>query len=148
MTADNNRLPIPFHVLFSLYEIHELNCYEYYESFQVKSGWTVVDCGSQVGIFAAKDAKQIGKSGLLVAVELNPLAIKVLRRDLRSNGIKNTVLCQSALSDSEGTAEFSLVDITWGALYSRGGRLIRVQTATIDKVFADLKSERVNLQKN
>src|SRR6185312_16389820 len=63
-------------------------------------GWTVLDCGANVGLFSlfSRRARRV------VAVEPNPEVNRRLEQNLSSNGVAATVI-QAAISDRDGTVK-------------------------------------------
>lgn len=81
----------------------------------IHSGMTVVEPGPGMGFFTLELARLVGPSGRVVAVELQPKMVEVLRRRLAKAGVAERVDCRLAephtlgLADLDEAADFVLV---------------------------------------
>ncbi|HEY5976329.1 MAG TPA: FkbM family methyltransferase [Solirubrobacterales bacterium] len=103
-------------------------------------GWTVMDCGANVGLFSLflMDAERI------VAVEPNPEVCGRLRRNMEINGIDATVI-ESAVSDLDG-----IVKMDFGGpsvLSGIGETGSDVRSASIDALLEETGIDSVDLLK-
>ena len=73
----------------------------------VQRGMTVLDIGANIGIFAMGMAKLVGPEGKVVAFEPNAASIGRLRRNVELNSLNQVWVETSAVSDYDGTAQFS-----------------------------------------
>ena len=80
----------------------------------VQAGMTVVEPGPGMGFFTIVLARLVGPSGRVVAVDIQPKMLAVLRRRLAKAGMAERVECRLAapdtlgLSDLAETADFGL----------------------------------------
>jgi SAM-dependent methyltransferase len=80
----------------------------------IHSGMTVVEPGPGMGFFTLELARLVGPSGRVVAAELQPKMVEVLRRRLAKAGVAERVDCRLAephtlgLADLDETADFIL----------------------------------------
>jgi SAM-dependent methyltransferase len=80
----------------------------------IHSGMTVVEPGPGMGFFTFELARLVGPSGRVVAVELQPKMLQVLKRRLAKAGLADRVDCRLAdpqtlgLADLAETADFVL----------------------------------------
>src|SRR6516162_1714545 len=81
----------------------------------VRAGMTVLEPGPGMGFFTLELARLVGPSGRVVAVELQPKMVEVLRRRLAKAGVAERVDCRLAephtlgLADLDEAADFVLV---------------------------------------
>ena len=120
----------------------------------LKPGDTFVDCGSNIGYFSVLAGNLVGPNGRVVAVEANPVTLRLLERNLAVNRFGKAVHC--ALTSSPGEVDL-FMPRKGGDVYSslRKGGLIngedvecyRVSGRTLDDVVASLGLERLDLLK-
>jgi FkbM family methyltransferase len=72
------------------------------EAFTIKNGETFLDVGAYIGFGVVRMAREIGEQGRLLAVESDPDAFWLLRRNVEVNGISNVSLIQKAVGDQMG----------------------------------------------
>ena len=104
------------------------------------AGWTVVDCGANVGLFSLflKDAERV------VAVEPNPEVCRRLAANLERNGIDGTVV-QAAISGEEGTVRMDFAGPS--VLSEIGAGESEVRATTLDTLFAENGLEAIDVLK-
>jgi FkbM family methyltransferase len=104
-------------------------------------GWTVVDCGANVGLFSLfmKDAAR------LVAVEPNPAVVPRLRRNLESNEVVATVV-EAAVSSEDGAVKMSFGDGP-SVLSAIGESGSEVRAVSLDSLFEETHVDEVDLLK-
>ncbi len=73
---------------------------------EVLPGQTVLDIGAHVGYYTCLLAKQVGPTGRVFAFEPGKHNLRMLRKNLRANGLTNVTLVAAAVSDTEGSAQF------------------------------------------
>jgi FkbM family methyltransferase len=73
----------------------------------VQRGMTVLDIGANIGIFALGMAKLVGPEGRVIAFEPNAASIGRLRRNVELNSLSQVTVETCAVSDYDGTAQFS-----------------------------------------
>ena len=74
----------------------------------LRPGDTVYDIGANVGLFAVRMGQLVGPSGRLYCIEANPVCLYFLRSNLVRNGLSGARVLPLALSDREGSVEFSV----------------------------------------
>jgi ubiquinone/menaquinone biosynthesis C-methylase UbiE len=64
-------------------------------ALEIQPGWTVADVGAGVGYHALRIARIVGPSGRVLATDVQPQMLQMLRHNLRSQNIKNVqpILC-------------------------------------------------------
>jgi len=128
--------------------------YEEYETEIVKKiikkGETVVDVGANIGYFTLIFAKLVGKNGKVFAFEPDPSNLDLLKKNIETNGYKNVILVNKALSSKTGTTKLFLSDINLGdhmivdAKENRSS--IEIDTITGDDYFSGFM-EKINFIK-
>ncbi|RYD78810.1 MAG: FkbM family methyltransferase [Verrucomicrobiaceae bacterium] len=109
--------PIQDGVAMNLYLDSELCKLIYYKHFEaherefmnafLRPGDTFVDVGANIGLFSLIAARVVGPSGRVFSFEPTPLSYSRLQENIQANGFNNVRTFQLALSDEEGSLEFS-----------------------------------------
>lgn len=81
-------------------EIIEDKVYE--RMAEVAEGMTVIDVGAHCGIFAVHASDKVGENGLVVAVEPDPEAYRMLLYNIDQNHIGNIVAVKKAAWNKDG----------------------------------------------
>jgi FkbM family methyltransferase len=146
------RIRIPFHSFEADFELSQGEIAPYAQMVRDRaegviptspevSGWTVVDCGANVGLFSLflKDAARV------VAVEPNPAVNRRLKGNLEANGVAATVI-EAAISGRDGTVK---MDFGSGpsVLSSIGESGTEVRSISLDSLLSENKIDSVDLLK-
>jgi FkbM family methyltransferase len=80
---------------------------DHYKMLQaiLKPGMNILDIGANIGYYAIMEAKVIGPSGKVTAIEPMLPNIEMLRKNLTLNSITNIEVVHGAVSESTGTGE-------------------------------------------
>ena len=73
----------------------------------IKYGATVLDIGANVGSISIPLSYQVGKNGLIISVEANPLVYKYLCGNIEFNRLSNVKTFNTAIGEKKGKAKFS-----------------------------------------
>jgi len=138
-------------IYYKHFEAHER---EFMNAF-LRPGDTFVDVGANIGLFSLIAARLVGPSGRVFAFEPTPLSYSRLQENIQANRFENVRTFQLALSDKEGSLEFSKsVDgfDAWNspAAPAMGSKIEKeqVQATTWDKFSSDHDlSEKVTMMK-
>jgi FkbM family methyltransferase len=76
----------------------------------VATGDTVYDIGANEGYFSLSLAKQVGRSGLVIAFEPVPQNLELLRKNIETNRLSNVHVFDVAASDRCGEAVIRIAD--------------------------------------
>lgn len=76
--------------------------------FSGKGSRVIIDAGANEGFYTLK-IKQNNPSAQIVAIEANPLAFKILKKNVRGNKLKNVILINKALASGLGKMTFAIV---------------------------------------
>jgi FkbM family methyltransferase len=106
----------------------------------VRPGSVVFDLGAHTGYYTLLSAALTGRRGRVVAFEPSPRNLRVLRRHLHLNGLRNVEVVEAAAAAAEGTAEFAL------GTGSGTGRLAGEGTLRVATTTVDLAAERLGLR--
>jgi FkbM family methyltransferase len=74
----------------------------------LRPGDVYVDVGANIGFMSLNAARVVGSRGKVLAIEPEPRARERLSRNIAMNGLGNIQVVAKALSDSPGTAVFSV----------------------------------------
>lgn len=103
--------------LDSLDSLH-LSTYGTYDALEtalvqknVKKGDVVIDIGAHIGYYTLLFAKLAGESGKVYAFEPSPANFALLKKNVKTNGYKNVVLEQKAVSNKAGKIRMYLNDL-------------------------------------
>ena len=107
----------------------------------------VVDIGAHHGVYAVilgKLAKE--KGGTLIAVEPNPEAFAVLRKNVERNGLGGTVLCENvAVAEEIGSVRLAVHGEESMISAAGGAGTTEVQAAPLSAILQRYSAERVDL---
>jgi len=117
---------------------------------EIKNGNVVIDIGANVGYYSMLASKLVGSKGLVLAFEPEESNYRLLKKNIRVNGLKNVRTYQLAVSDNSGTATLYKCSKNHGdhRLYNSGdGRKENtVRTVSLDD-FMDNKVKKVDFIK-
>jgi FkbM family methyltransferase len=74
----------------------------------IEEGDTVVDIGANIGYYTLLGGALVGEKGRVFAFEPDPVAFRILERNVRLNGLTNVVLEQKAVSNEHGSIRLYL----------------------------------------
>jgi FkbM family methyltransferase len=120
---------------------------------RVEKGMTIVDVGANFGYYTLLFGEGVGERGRVLAVEPNPMAIKLLERTVNLNGFSTrTEVIPKALGEREGTGIlFSPLGEPKNASIVQadqpGGICHDVQITSLDELVEERKVGRVDLVK-
>ena len=120
--------------------------YEPYETSLLMSlaahGTTVVDIGANIGYHTVQFARAVGPTGRVFSFEPDPDNLRVLRHNVRTNGLDNVVVVPKAVGAATGTLNLFRSAENRGdhRVYHLGdGRqAIRIDVVEADEVLADV----------
>lgn len=78
----------------------------------LRPGMTILDIGANIGYYVLQEARLVGRSGHIVAVEPSPSNIQLLRKNVELNGLRNVTVLAGALSDRVGSRELYLSELS------------------------------------
>jgi len=128
-------------------EIYSKKVYD--RVFYPRKGWVVVDIGATFGIYALRASKMVGKKGLVIAIEPEPINIKILKHHIRINKVTNIVPMNLALGDRVDTVKLYIRDHLSHTIKQPRyeSEFIMVPMLTFDYVMRLLKIDEVDLVK-
>ena len=120
------------------YRVHEPTCTALLPSL-LSPGMNVLDIGANIGYYTLLEARAVGSSGQIVAIEPHPDNLFLLRHNLHLNGYSHVKVIQAAISDSRGTVRlFVSQKSNWHTICETRpngtNRAIEVQAITVDDV--------------
>ena len=112
---------------------------------ETKPGGVAVDIGANIGYYTLILAKCVGPGGRVFAFEPDPVNFAVLRKNIETNGYKNVVALNKALSDQTASARLFLApdNLADHRIVDPGdGRQsIPIETLVLDEFLADASVE-------
>lgn len=120
--------------------------YEVVPGFQPRQGWVIVDAGAFIGLYTLRAAKLAGPNGLVLAIEPQPEAYRLLRLNASANKLHNVRLLGACLAGGCGFADLivppSTINATLNPDYARSYegclRRVRVRAIPLDAVLSRL----------
>jgi len=109
----------------------------------IKADMSVIDIGANIGYYALIAARLAGSTGKVYAFEPEPDNYSLLVKNISLNNYANITPVRKAVSDRTGRARLFTDKIDFGrhSLSSdttiRRGRVINVETTTLDEFFTD-----------
>jgi len=82
-------------------EIFIDKAYERNEDFIPQPGWTIIDLGANIGLFALRNSQRI-ENGKILCVEPNPMVFPILLKNLRANYVQNVNVFPLAIGEKTG----------------------------------------------
>ncbi len=102
----------------------------------LSEGMVVIDIGANLGYYALQEARAVGASGKVLAIEPAPENFQLLEANVRSNGYTHVTLIQAAIGDRRGTAYLRLATKSnWHSLANApgySGRDVEVPLYSLD----------------
>ncbi len=65
---------------------------------KIKSGWTVLDIGANIGFYTIQFSNQVGLNGKVIAVEPAADNLYLLKKNIKVNHLKNVSIIEKAIS--------------------------------------------------
>lgn len=124
------------------------------------SGWklaegdTVIDVGANIGCFTLFAARQVGRTGRVIALEPDGETFRQLQRNVEINSFENIQILRLAVADRSGTVRFHRhPNALFSSLYESvdgrpaDGAVEEVQAVTMAQLFEQQHVERCNFLK-
>ena len=117
------------------------------DAVKLKAGDVFVDAGAHVGKYSFYASRQVGDSGLVIAIEPHPKNVENLRKGMKLNDLTNIVVVEKACSSYSGK-EF-LMEHKTSANYElvQEQNETKVEVDTLDNILESLRVRRVNMMK-
>lgn len=123
----------------------------YEKHYHPKSGDTVFDIGSHVGIFTVKASRLVGSSGVVYAFEPEPENFMLLKRNVALNRALNVKTFNKAVSSQNGMLYLYVhpIETTWSSVqYAKEGTIqMSVPSITLDQIMQNDDIQEVDLLK-
>jgi FkbM family methyltransferase len=105
----------------------------------LKPGMNAVDIGGNIGYYAMLEARLVGPSGKVIAIEPMPENSEQLCKNVKNNGYENIHIHKTAIGDRDGTALMYIAGKSnWHSLHppvSAKGKM-KVSVSTLDSLLA------------
>jgi len=124
-------------------------------NFPSKNNSVVIDLGANEGFYVLK-VKEMAPKSKIIAVEPNPSAFKVLKKNVEANKLKNIIIVNKAVTSKNGKINFEIVKglTEIGAVkvykkFRKRNRLkkIVVNSITLDRLCKKYKINKIDLLK-
>lgn len=99
----------------------------------ITEGSVVFDIGGHVGFYSLLASDLVGKDGQVYVFEPLPRNLQYLKKHLYLNNIKNVVIIEAAVTDTDGFVYFAEGDHSSKAHINKNGD-IRVKAVVLDKL--------------
>lgn len=125
---------------------------ESYESFmkdlvKLNFGDVFVDVGAHVGKYSFYAAKQVGDSGLVIAIEPHPKNIENLKKGIELNGFKNVEVVEKACSNRSGRAFLLEYELSAKHEITDKPTKMMVEVDTLDHILQSFDVNKVSMVK-
>jgi len=120
--------------------------------FDLKEG-VFIDVGANLGKYTVLMAKKLGSKGKVIGIEPEEHTVKLLKRNVEINNLKNVFVIEKACSNKNGKSTLYLEDTIYsGGLHSlkKYGHHIKekiIDVEKLDSVVSKLQFKRVDLIK-
>lgn len=106
---------------------------------ELQMGDTLVDVGANIGIYSLHTAQRLAGSGTVFAIEPSPDALRILTRNIESNGFSSTIIpIHAAASQAVGQLYLAGTPTKWNSLqlheHPPG---IPIKVTTVDEILCD-----------
>jgi len=95
-----------------------VNPYKLLNSAGLKPGQKVLEIGCGPGFFTIPAAKIVGEKGSVYALDINPVAIKTVRRKIKEKGLKNVKVILADASETGLPEESVDVAFLFGVIHA------------------------------
>jgi len=131
-----------------LYVLSEQFVSEIYEKhYNVKNGQVIVDIGANIGIFAVKAAKKVGKSGKIIAIEPEKRNLEFLKKNIEVNDLNNVIIVSKGVWSERTTRKLFLRGLGGHSFLRRSESYDDINLDTLDNILKDLIIEKINFIK-
>jgi FkbM family methyltransferase len=115
----------------------------------LQPGMNVLDIGSNLGYYALLEARAVGATGKVIAIEPVPSNARLLAANIEGNGYSNVLICEAAIGASECRAPIYLAGKSnWHSMVflpDETGEKIEVPVFTVDSLVSHLGLSAVHL---
>ena len=142
-------------VLLNIAHIYYYGDYELDPQFKPDRGWTVIDVGAYIGIYALRASKLVGPQGLVIALEPHPINFNLLKLNIELNNAKNILAlpyalmpmkCIKKLFSPKYRANASMIR-SYAELWSQEVSEVEVKCITLRDLIKALKIDSIDLLK-
>jgi FkbM family methyltransferase len=134
-------------------EIFKEKHHDKISNFPFKNDSTIIDLGANEGFYVLK-AKEKSPESKIIAVEPNPSAFNVLKKNIETNKLKNVIAVNKAVTSKNGKIKFEIVKgrTEVGAVkvykkYRKGLKKIIVDSITLESLCKKYKIGKIDLLK-
>lgn len=131
-----------------LYILSEQFVSEIYEKhYNIKKGHVIVDIGANIGIFAVKAAKKVGKSGKIIVMEPEKRNLEFLKKNIQANNLNNVIIVPKGVWSERTTKKIFLRGMGGHSFFHKSRSYDYINLDTLDNILKDLNIEKINFIK-
>ena len=125
------------------------SCEPIMREYLVLNEGVAIDMGSNCGMFTIPLAKMLGDRGRVISIEPDKKNIRLLKKNIILNGLKNVTVVERGCFSKEGRMTFYLDELGTGghSLLKGRGAKETIHVDTIDNILKNLKIYHVDLIK-
>jgi FkbM family methyltransferase len=117
--------------------------------YRLQPGDVAVEAGAYIGYYVIKMAQAVGNDGHVVAIEADGDNLRLLRKNVEANDLKNVTVVPRGVWNSPGKIHFYKVarqknSLVREVLSSEGASVFTVQTDTIDNILRNVGIDAVD----
>lgn len=112
--------------------------------YSIKNGDTVLDIGAYIGFWTIKVSRIVGENGRVIAIEADKENLKILRKNIKANSLKNVTIVPKGVWKEKGKKLFYCSHNQANTLIEKGGNIIQpnnqyiIKVDTVDNILKDL----------
>ena len=121
--------------------------------FPSKKDSVIVDLGANEGFYVLK-AKEIAPNSKIIAVEPNPTAFRVLKKNVKINRLKNVITLNKAVTSKNGKIKFEIVkgrsevgSVKVYEKYRKNLKKIKIDSITLENLCRRYKIDKIDFLK-
>jgi FkbM family methyltransferase len=118
----------------------------YQKHYIPKKGDVIVDVGAYIGEFTVYASKLVGDKGKVICIEPDKGNIKLLKKNIKLNNLKNVVLIEAGLWNKDCNLSFK-VNAAGSKFDSSDNLIKKVRAVRLDTLFKELNLSKVNMIK-
>jgi FkbM family methyltransferase len=139
--------PQHFNTIYD-YKISDYNRKLLISKFKIRNGEIVVDVGANIGYGAIRLSQLVGDKGIVVAIEADPTAYNILKKNIQLNNIKNVKIINKAAYSRKKSMKFYTTNRQANSLVKgivKEDKYKEVEADTIPNILSGLSIDKVDM---